>query len=75
MKLYTVEFAARISVSANNQKEALKWATGILDNRHCYPTSVNDTYAYPDPLDISTLDPTAAPAPAPAPSTDDDAAF
>jgi hypothetical protein len=56
MKLYEVEFAAKITVAANSQREALHLAYDIIDNPHCYPTYVHTSFAYPEPLDTSTLD-------------------
>ena len=66
MKLYDVEFAAKITVAANSQREALHFAYDIIDNQHCYPTYVHTSFAYPEPLDTSTLDepsPTTIPRP------------
>ena len=56
MKLYEVEFAAKITVAANSQREALQFAYDIIDNQHCYPIGIHAAYAYPEPLDTSTLD-------------------
>ena len=68
MKLYTVEFAATLTVAAHSQREALHLAYDILDNPHCYPTYIHSTYAVNPPLDTSKLDevsPITRPTPAP----------
>jgi hypothetical protein len=73
-KLYDVEFAAKITVAAANQREAVHLAFEIIDNPHCYPIFVHETYGYPGPLDMSQLDqpsPTSV-RPEPAPAVDEE---